>query len=342
MIVSVRGAPPRKDEKMSTMNAIAVENSGPAYALTLGEPEKPHAGPGEILVKVAAAGVNRADLLQAMGLYPPPPGAPLTLGLEVSGEIAELGDGVVNHKLGDRICALVAGGGYAEYATVAEECLLPIPKGVSLVAAAALPEAHFTVWTNLIDTARLKPGESVLIHGGSSGIGTAAIQLCAARGQTVFATAGSVEKCVACEALGAHAINYRTQDFVAAVRDATAGKGVDVILDMVGGGYIERNFHAAALGGRIINIAFQSGLSATVNFAPMLRKRLTLAATTLRPRTNAEKGAIREALLREVWPLIEARKIKPVIDRVFPLAEAGAAHARMAKSEHIGKILLTP
>ena len=327
---------------MTTMNAVAVENPGPTAALTLRKIERPRPGAGEILVKVAAAGVNRADLLQAKGLYPPPLGAPLTLGLEVSGEVAELGAGAVNHKLGDKVCALLAGGGYAEYAAVAEECVLPAPKNVSLTEAAALPEAHFTVWTNLIDTARLEPGESVLIHGGSSGIGTAAIQLCTARGQTVFATAGSVEKCAACEALGAHAINYRTQDFVKAVREATGGEGVDVILDMVGGDYIERNFHAAALGGRIVNIAFQSGTSATVNFAPMLKKRLTFAATTLRARTNAEKGAIRDALLREVWPLIESGKIKPVIDRVFPLAEAQAAHARMAGSEHIGKILLIP
>ena len=285
---------------MPTINAIAVENPGPAYALKLGKIEKPQAGPGEILVKVAAAGVNRADLLLAMGLYPPPPGAPLTLGLEVSGEVVELGAGVVNHKLGDKVCALVAGGGYAEYAAAPAACALPVPKGASLTDAAALPEAHFTVWTNLIDTARLEPGETVLIHGGSSGIGTTAIQLCAARGQTVFATAGSVEKCAACEALGAHAINYRNQDFVEAVRDATGGNGVDVVLDMVGGDYIERNFHAAAPGGRIVNIAFQSGTSATVNFAPMLRKHLTLAATTLRPRSNQEKGAIRDALLREV------------------------------------------
>ena len=325
---------------MSTMNAIAVENPGPAYALTLQRIEKPQAGPGEILLKVAAAGVNRADLLQARGLYPPPPGAPLTPGLEVCGEVAGLGAGVVNHELGDKVCALLAGGGYAEYAAVAAECVLPVPKGVSLVEAAALPEAHFTVWTNLMDTARLRTGESVLIHGGSSGIGTAAIQLCAARGQTVFATAGSVEKCAACEALGAYAINYRSQDFVEAVKAATGGKGVDVILDMVGGDYIERNFNAAAPGGRIVNIAFQSGSSATVNFAPMLRKRLTLAATTLRPRSNQEKGAIRDALLREVWPMIEAGKIKPVIDRVYPLTDAGAAHARMKEGGHIGKILL--
>ena len=325
---------------MSTMNAVAVENPGSAYLLALHRIEKPQAGHGEILVKVAAAGVNRADLLQAKGLYPPPPGAPFTLGLEVSGEIAELGAGVINHELGDKVCALVAGGGYGEYAVVAAECVLPVPKGVSLVAAAALPEAHFTVWSNLIDTAHLRTGESVLIHGGSSGIGTTAIQLCAARGQTVFATAGSVEKCAACEALAAHAINYRSQDFVEAVKAATAGKGVDVILDMVGADYIERNFGAAAPGGRIVNIAFQSGSSATVNFAPMLRKRLTLAATTLRPRSNQEKGAIRDALLREVWPMIEAGKIKPVIDRVYPFTDAGAAHARMKEGGHIGKILL--
>ncbi len=325
---------------MSTMNAIAVENPGPAARLMLRKFEKPRPGAGEILVKMAAAGVNRADLLQARGLYPPPPGAPSTLGLEVSGEVVELGPGAVNHKLGDKVCALLAGGGYAEYAVVAEECVLPAPDRVSLTEAAALPEAHFTVWTNLIDTARLGPGDCVLIHGGSSGIGTAAIQLCVARGQTVFATAGSVEKCTACEALRAHPINYRREDFVEAVKTATDGKGVDVILDMVGGDYIERNFHAAALCGRIVNIAFQSGTSATVNFAPMLRKRLTFAATTLRARSNKEKGAIRDALLREVWPLIAAGKIKPVIDRVFPLSEAQAAHAWMQEGKHIGKILL--
>ena len=327
---------------MATMKAIQVEKPGPDYVLRLVEIEKPRPRAGEILVKVAAGGINRADLLQAKGMYPPPPGAPLTLGLEVSGEIAELGPGVANRQVGDQICALLAGGGYAEFAAVSEHAVLPLPKGVGLVEAAALPEVHFTVWTNLIDAARLKPGESVLIHGGSSGIGTAAIQLCAARGQTVFATAGSVEKCAACEALGAtRAINYRSEDFVEAVKTLTGGRGVDVILDMVGGDYIERNFHAAALWGRIVNIAFQSGSSAMVNFAPMLTKRLTLAATTLRSRSNQEKGAIRVALLREVWPLIDAGKIKPVVDRIFPLADAQAAHVWMAKGEHIGKILLT-
>ena len=276
---------------MPTMKAIKVDNPGPGYALRLSEIEKPQPGEGEILIKVAASGLNRADIMQAMGLYPPPPGAPATLGLEVSGEVAELGAGIKNLREGGKVCALLAGGGYAEYAIAAQECVLPIPKGIDLVVAAALAEALFTVWTNLIDTARLKPGESVLIHGGSSGIGTTAIQLCVARGQTVFATAGSVEKCRTCEALGAtRAINYRSEDYVEAVRAATNGKGVDVILDMVGGDYIERNFQAAALRGRIVNISFQSSMSATVNYAPMLRKRLTHAATTLRPRSNIEKG----------------------------------------------------
>jgi NADPH2:quinone reductase len=220
--------------------------------------------------------------------------------------------------------------------------VLPVPLGVDIVSAAALPEVHFTVWTNLMDSARLKDGDIVLIHGGSSGIGTAAIQLCAARGHKVFATAGSKEKCVACEKLGAiRAINYREEDFVDVTRAMTNSTGVDVILDMVGGDYIEKNFRAAARLGRIVNIAFQSGIRAEVNFGPMMMKRLSFMATTLRARSNAEKGAIRDAVWREVWPLIDAGQIKPVIDRTFPLAEAQAAHARMAGSAHIGKILLT-
>ncbi len=324
------------------MKAIEVRNPGQGYTLAVADIAKPVPAAGEVLIKVAAAGLNRADLAQAMGAYPPPPGAPLTLGLEVSGEVAGLGAGVTSLKMGDKVCALLGGGGYAEYAAVSEKSVLPVPRGVGLVEAAALPEVHFTVWTNLIDTARLKPGESVLIHGGSSGIGTAAIQLCAARGHKVFATAGSAEKCAAIAKLGAsRAINYREEDFVDVVKAETGGKGVDVILDMVGGEYIQRNMSAAALWGRIVNIAYQSGMQATVNFAPLLMKRLSLLATTLRARSNEEKSAIRDALLREVWPLIEAGRIKPVVDRTFPLAEAGAAHARMAKSGHIGKILLT-
>ena len=324
------------------MRAIAVNNPGQSYSLALAEIARPRPAAGEVVIKVAAAGLNRADLAQAMGAYPPPPGAPSTLGLEVSGEIADVGAGVSEWKTGDKVCALLGGGGYAEYAAVSTKCVLPVPRGVGLIDAAALPEVYFTVWTNLIDTARLKAGESVLIHGGSSGIGTAAIQLCAARGHKVFTTAGSAEKCAAITKLGAtKAINYREQDFVEVVKAETGGKGVDVILDMVGGEYIQRNMSAAALWGRIVNIAYQSGMQATVNFAPLLMKRLSLLATTLRARSNEEKGAIRDALLREVWPLIDAGRIKPVVDRTFPLAEAGAAHARMAKSDHIGKILLT-
>jgi len=322
------------------MKAIHVE---PGPKLVLAEIPKPVPAPGEVLIKVAAAGVNRADLAQAMGVYPPPPGASPTLGLEVSGTIEAVGEGVTGWRAGDAVCALLAGGGYAEYCVAPEQCLLPIPQGVSLIDAAALPEAHFTVWTNIMDAARLKPGESVLIHGGSSGIGTAAIQMLAAKGHKVFTTAGSAEKCAACEKLGAtRAINYREEDFVDTVKKATDGKGVDVILDMVGGDYIQKNLSAAAIWGRIVNIAYQSGMSANVNFAPMLMKRLSLIATTLRARPNTEKAAIRDALLREVWPLIDSGKIKPVIDSILPLAEAQAAHARMTGSEHIGKILLTP
>ena len=324
------------------MKAITVENPGPQYRLAVAEIAKPEPQAGEVLIKTAAAGINRADLIQATGGYPPPPGAPATLGLEVSGEIAALGSGTAGFKIGDKVCALLGGGGYAEYCAVSAKSVLPVPKGVSLVDAAALPEVHFTVWTNLMDAARLKRGESVLIHGGSSGIGTAAIQLCAARGHMVFTTAGNAQKCAACEKLGAkRAINYREEDFVDVIKKETGGRGVDVILDMVGGDYIQKNFSAAAVWGRIVNIAFQSGSTANVNFAGMLMKRLSLMATTLRARTNDEKGAIRDAVAREVWPLIEAGRVKPVVDHIYPLAEAQEAHKRMASSTHIGKILLT-
>lgn len=323
------------------MKAIRVENPGPDYRLALHDLEKPKPGAGEVLIKVAAAGLNHADLSQAKGNYPPPPGAPETLGMEVSGEVAELGAGVIDRRVGDHVCALIPGGGYAEYAVASTKCVLPVPKDVSVADAAALPEVHFTVWTNLMDAARLKPGETVLIHGGTSGIGTAAIQLCVARGHKVFSTAASPAKCAAIETLGGIAINYKESDFVEIVKAQTAGRGVDVTLDMVGGEYIQRNISAAALWGRIVNIAYMSGLQATVNFGPVLMKRLSLLATTLRARTNDEKGAIRDALAREVWPLIEAGKIKPIVDQTFPLAEAQAAQKRMAGSAHIGKILLT-
>jgi NADPH2:quinone reductase len=323
------------------MKAIAIENPGKDYRLVMADIPTPKPKAGEVLIKVGAAGLNHADMAQGAGRYPPPPGAPDTLGMEVSGEIAEVGAGVAQYKTGDKVCALLGGGGYAEYAVASEKCLLPVPDGVSVVDAGALPEVHFTVWTNLMDSARLKPGETVLVHGGTSGIGTAAIQLCVARGHKVFSTAANADKCAMIEKLGGNAINYREQDFVEVVKKATGDKGVNVILDMVGGDYIQRNMSAAAIWGRIVNIAYMSGMQASVNFAPMLMKRLSLLATTLRARSSDEKGAIRDALLKEVWPLIDAGKIKPIVDSTFPLADAQKAHARMAGSGHIGKILLT-
>ncbi len=325
------------------MRAIAIENPGPDYRLVMAEMPKPRPGAGEVLIRVAAAGLNHADLLQAQGRYPPPPGAPDILGMEVSGVIESLGPGVRDWKAGDAVCALLMGGGYSEYVNAPLEGLLPVPAGVSVQDAAALPEAHFTVWTNLIDTARLQPGETVLIHGGSSGIGTAAIQLLAVRGHQVFTTAGSADKCAAVKKLGAaRAIDYRSEDFVAVVKAATGGKGVDVILDMVGGDYVQRNMSAAAVWGRIVNIGFQKGFETQVNFTPLLVKRLTLAGTTLRGRTPAQKAAIRDALAKEVWPLIEQGRIRPILDSRFALAEAQQAHDRMRESGHIGKILLVP
>jgi NADPH2:quinone reductase len=322
------------------MKAIQINSPGKDYRLALVDAPQPVAGPGEVLIHVTAAGLNNADLLQARGSYPPPPGASTTLGMEVSGTIAALGEGVRGFSIGERVCALLPGGGYAEYAAAPAGSMLPVPDGVDLVEAAGLPEAAFTAWTNIVDTGRLQDGESLLVHGGTSGIGSLAIQIFAARGHRVFATAGSDEKCRACERFGAtRAINYRSEDFVAGVKMETGGKGVDVILDMVGGSYIQRNIEAAALWGRIVNIAYQESTKAEVNFAPVLTKRLTLAATTLRGREPAQKQAIRDALLGKVWPLLGTR-VKPVIDRTFPLADAAQAHEFMAKTGHIGKILL--
>jgi len=322
------------------MKAITVDRPGQGYRLAVIDIPAPTASPGNVIIKTAAAGLNRADLAQAMGAYPPPPGAPATLGMEVSGTIAEVGSGVQGWHVGDQVCALIPGGGYAEFAVASEKCLLPVPKGVALVDAAGLPEVHFTVWTNIMDSARLKSGETVLVHGGSSGIGTAAIQMLRARGHRVFSTAANTQKCTAIDKLGAESINYKEQDFVQIIKHATEGRGVDVILDMVGGDYIQRNMSAAAVWGRIVNIAYQSGMQAHVNFAPMLMKRLSLLATTLRGRSNEEKGAIRDALAREVWPLIDAGTIKPVIDYIYSLADAQLAHGRLAEGAHIGKILL--
>ncbi|HEY3777130.1 MAG TPA: NAD(P)H-quinone oxidoreductase [Rhizomicrobium sp.] len=323
------------------MRAIRIENPGADYRLVVEDVPRPVPDAGEVVIRVAAAGLNRADLLQAEGHYPPPPGASPIPGLEVSGEIVGCGAQAEPWRVGDRVCALLSGGGYAEFCTAPALSVLPVPRTLDVAEAAALPEALFTAWTNLMDSARLAPGESVLIHGGTSGVGTAAIQLCAALGHPVFATAGSPQKCAACERLGAmRAIDYRRENFVEVVKRQTGGTGVDVILDMVGGDYIERNFRALATGGRLVNIAFQKGPRAEVNFGPMLAKRLSFMATTLRARPNAEKGRIRDAVRAQVWPLLEEGRIRPVIDRTFALAEAQKAHERMRGGGHIGKILL--
>jgi NADPH2:quinone reductase len=325
----------------SQMNAVRIENPGKHYRLVLDEVPAPVAGPGEVLIEVAGAGLNNADLLQARGSYPPPPGASQVLGMEVSGIIAALGDGVTDWRVGTRVCALLPGGGYGEYAVADAGCVLAVPDDISLVDAAGLPEAAFTAWTNIMDTGRLRANETLLIHGGTSGIGSLAIQMFAARGHRVFATAGSDDKCAACTRFGAaRAINYKSEDFVAVMKAETAGAGVDVILDMVGGDYIQRNIEAAASWGRIVNIAYQSGARAEVNFTPVLTKRLTLAATTLRARTKAQKRAIRDALRDQIWPLLGG-PVHPVVDRVFPLAQAQKAHEFMAETGHIGKILLS-
>ncbi|HWY65480.1 MAG TPA: NAD(P)H-quinone oxidoreductase [Rhizomicrobium sp.] len=322
------------------MRAIQVQAPGTDYRLVVDTVPQPEPGPGQVLISVAAAGLNNADLLQARGKYPPPPGASPLLGMEVSGTIAKLGNGVSGWSIGDRVCALLAGGGYAEQAIADEGLLLPVPETVDLVEAAGLPEALYTAWTNVMDTGRLQPGESLLIHGGTSGIGSIAIQMFAARGNRIFTTVGSAKKCEVARALGAgRAVNYHEEDFVAAFKKETGGKGVDVILDMVGGDYVQRNIEAAAAWGRIVNIAYQQSFRAEVNFMPVLTKRLTLAATTLRARTPEQKRAIRDAVLREIWPLLGTR-IRPVTDRVFPLEQAQLAHEYMAKTGHIGKILL--
>jgi NADPH:quinone reductase len=326
-----------------TMTAVVPGEDAGARVVRLVQLPVPKPQAGEVLIKVAGAGVNRGDLAQVAGMYPPPPGAPQTLGLEVSGTVVSTGTNVERWDLGDEVCALVAGGGYAEYCIAHEGSVLPKPSRVSLVDAAALPEVYMTVWTNVVDRARLKEGETLLVHGGSSGIGTAAIQLFAARGHRVFTTAGSAEKCKACTELGAaRAINYREEDFVEVVRKETDGAGVDVILDMVGGDYIAKNVGLLKLEGRLVNIAFQQGSQANLNLMLVMLKRLTITGSTLRARANAEKAAIAAAVEREVWPLLVNGRIKPVVDSVMPLHKAAEAHERMAGSSHIGKILLTP
>jgi putative PIG3 family NAD(P)H quinone oxidoreductase len=314
---------------------------GPDVLRAVERPD-PVPGPGELLIAVVAAGVNRPDTMQRQGGYPPPPGASDLPGLEVAGTVAALGEGVEGWATGDRVCALVAGGGYATRCVAPAPQCLPVPGPLSLVEAAALPETFFTVWTNVFERGRLVGGETLLVHGGSSGIGTTAIQLAVARGARALATAGSDEKCRACEALGAaRAINYRTEDFVDVVERVTEGRGVDVVLDMVGGDYFPRNLESLAVEGRLVQIALLGGGRSTVDLGRVLRRRLTVTGSTLRPRTVAQKGAIAGALRHEVWPLLEAGRVAPVIHATFPLADAAGAHSLMETSAHIGKIVLT-
>lgn len=325
----------------ATMTAIEIAEPGGPEVLRPTAAPVPRPGPGEVLIEVAFAGVNRPDVIQRTGGYPPPPGASPLPGLEIAGTVVALGEGAAGYALGDAVCALVAGGGYAEYCVAPVPQVLPVPRGFSLEQAAALPETFFTVWTNVFERGGLRAGEAFLVHGGSSGIGTTAIQLAKAFGATVFTTAGSAEKCRACEELGAdRAIHYREEDFVAVVKEATGKRGVDLILDMVGGDYIARNIDALAPDGRHVSIAFLAGPKVTFNMQKVMVKRLTLTGSTLRPRPVAEKGAIAAALRAQVWPLLEAGQVAPVLHKTFPLAEAAAAHALMESSAHIGKILL--
>ena len=323
------------------ITVIAIRAPGGPEMLVPEPRPLPQPAEGEVLVKVAAAGVNRPDVAQRQGNYPPPKGATDIPGLEIAGEVVALGPGVRRLKLGDKVMALVVGGGYAEYCPAHESHCLPVPAGLSMVEAAAIPETFFTVWHNTFERGRLAAGETLLVHGGSSGIGTVAIQLAKAFGARVVTTAGSAEKCEACRKLGADvAINYKTEDFVAATKAATAGLGAAVVLDMVGGDYIERNYEAAATDGRIVQIAFLGSSKATVDFRRLMLKRLTHTGSTLRARSVADKAAIARAVEDRVLPLIAAGKVKPLIDSTFPLREAAAAHAKMEASTHIGKIVL--
>ncbi len=324
------------------MKAMEITRPGAPEVLQACERPQPQAQAGEVLIRVHAAGINRPDVLQRMGRYPVPPGASDLPGLEVAGEIVGGDLDGSGFRAGDMVCALVQGGGYAEYCTAPREQCLPLPRDWTAVQAAALPETFFTVWSNVFDRARLAPGETLLVQGGTSGIGVTAIQLATALGHRVFATAGSDEKCRACEALGAErGINYRSEDFVAVVKEATGGKGVDVILDMVGGDYIPREIDALADDGRIALIALLGGAKSMVDLGQVLRRRLTLTGSTLRPRPVAFKAAIAVSLRDKVWPLLESGKIRPVIHATFPLEQAAAAHALMESSTHIGKIVLT-
>jgi NADPH2:quinone reductase len=323
------------------MKVIEIAAPGGPEQLKSARRPTPKPGAGEVLIRVAAAGVNRPDVMQRQGRYPPPPGASDLPGLEVAGEIVAIGPGVSAVAVGDRVTALLPGGGYAEYAVAAAPLCLPIPKGLSMVEAAALPETFFTVWTNLFDRGGCKAGETVLIHGGTSGIGTTAIQLAAAWGAKVYATAGSADKARICERLGAvRGIDYRNEDFVAVVREATGGAGVDLILDIVGANYLARNLEAAAVEGRLVVISLISGAKAEINLGTILTKRLTLTGSTLRIRSVAQKALVADAVRRNVWPLIAEGRVKPVIHATFPLDQASEAHRLMESSQHIGKIVL--
>jgi putative PIG3 family NAD(P)H quinone oxidoreductase len=323
------------------MRAIEISKPGGPEVLVAATRDKPAPSGSEILVRVAAAGVNRPDCFQRQGAYPPPKGASDIPGLEIAGEVVDVGETASRFKRGDKVCALVAGGGYAEYCVVDETNALPAPKGLTMMEAAALPETYFTVWHNVFQRGGLKAGESFLVHGGTSGIGTTAIQLAKAFGARVFATAGSDAKCEAMRELGADlSINYKETDFVEAVEKETGGKGVNLILDMVGGDYISRNYQAASVDGRIVQIAFLNGRKAEADFSLLMTKRLTHTGSTLRARDVAFKAQIANELRQQVWPLLNERKVLPVMDSIFPLEQASAAHQRMEDGEHIGKIVL--
>ena len=334
------------------MRVVEISRFGPPDVLRIAERPDPGPGPGQVLIDVAAAGVNRPDLMQRLGNYPPPPGESDIPGLEVAGRVADLGPSDANGPpqsasgrlwtIGDEVCALVAGGGYAERCVAPGVQCLPIPRGLSLISAAVVPETFFTVWTNVFERGRLVSGEWLLVHGGTSGIGTTAIQLSAARGATVIATAGTGEKCRAIARLGAsHAINYREEDFVAAVKTATAGRGVDVVLDIIGGEYTRRNIECLARDGRLVQIGVMGGAETSLSLRPLLLKRLTITGSTLRIRTPMEKGAIAVALEREVWPLLESGAVMPIVHATFPLEEAAGAHQLLESGEVIGKVVLT-
>jgi NADPH:quinone reductase len=323
------------------MKIVDVSQPGGPEVLTLAERAVPMPGEQEVLIKVAAAGLNRADILQRRGFYPSPPGAPSNPGLEVAGTIVAVGTAVTEFKCGDAVCALLQGGGYAEYCAVDAGQVLAIPGSLDMIEAAALPEAMFTVWSNVFELGRLQPGESLLVHGGSSGIGVTAIQLATALGHAVFATAGSDDKCRFCEQLGAQrAINYKTADFVSELAKESGGRGVDVVLDMIGGSYVSRNLQVLAAQGRLVMIATQGGVKGEIDVLRIMQQRLVITGSTLRPRSAAFKRALRDQLAQRVWPLLAAGQIRPIVDAVFPLAEAARAHAHMESGVHKGKIVL--